>query len=172
MNSCFNCLDFGNPRCTSRKYCAKWKPDYPTLEYENAELKQRISELEKASDEFERIANKSMNQQDILIDENDELKDENDELKQELAKTNDENEIIRGTIGMQNTTLQAYEEDEKVLKQKLEVYKKALKKMASEFGTCPNVKNGEPRRCIGSNIDCANHITEYFINEALKELAK
>lgn len=61
-----------------------WKPDYQTLESENAELKQRISELEKASDEFERIANKSMNQQDILIDENDELKDENDELKQEL----------------------------------------------------------------------------------------
>ena len=39
MKSCENCLDFGNPRCTSRKYCAKWKPDYLTLEAENAELK-------------------------------------------------------------------------------------------------------------------------------------
>ena len=77
-------MDFGNPRCISRKDCTKWKPDYQTLEAENAELKRRISELEKASDEFERIANKSMNQQDILIDENDELKQELEVYKKAL----------------------------------------------------------------------------------------
>jgi len=52
MNSCFNCLDFGNPRCTSRKDCEKWKPDYQTLEAENTELKRRISELERISNDF------------------------------------------------------------------------------------------------------------------------
>jgi hypothetical protein len=42
MNNCFNCLNFGNPRCIPRKDCEKWKPDYPTLESENAELKREL----------------------------------------------------------------------------------------------------------------------------------
>lgn len=45
MNSCFNCLDFGNPRCILHKDCEKWRPDYLTLEAENAELKRRGLEL-------------------------------------------------------------------------------------------------------------------------------
>jgi hypothetical protein len=39
MNSCFNCLNFGNPRCILHKDCEKWRPDYLTLEAENTDLK-------------------------------------------------------------------------------------------------------------------------------------
>jgi hypothetical protein len=40
--SCENCLHFGNPRCTTCNDLGKYKPDYPTLEQKNRELKQQI----------------------------------------------------------------------------------------------------------------------------------
>ena len=87
MKSCENCALFLNG-CPGLDGCdfenCGYKPDYPTLEAENAELKQRISELE-------RISNDSINCSVALVVGNTRLKQELEVHKKML-------EIARGNM--------------------------------------------------------------------------
>jgi hypothetical protein len=79
MKSCENCRFMtDDPPCMkwdcypweSAKY---WKPDYPTLERENAELKERVETLERISHELDRITEIATERHGAIIDENERI---------------------------------------------------------------------------------------------------